>query len=153
MAERSNSHSHSRNDQTDVIDEQRVNPWEIRKITAGDTAYSVGDTNDGQKERSTAAIDALQKHLTMGEQNRGEKLLTSMVAQSTRYTKGTYKPAIPKKFEIPISMKTGSLSRLTSIIWERAVLKLSGSTKQGQRSYSAENKTLPISKCQNHGIL
>lgn len=65
-------------------------------------------------------------------------MLTFRVAASTKYTNGTYKPAIPKTFEIPMSINTGSLSKLTSNIVPMADLKDSGSTKHGQRSYSVE---------------
>lgn len=36
---------------------------------------------------------------------------TSALAASTKYTKGTYSPAIPKMLLTPINMNTGSLSR------------------------------------------
>lgn len=62
--------------------------------------------------------------------------LTLIVAASTKYTKGTYNPAIPNTLLIPISMKTGSFSKLTSSIVAIADLNDSGKTKHGHKSYS-----------------
>ncbi len=60
-----------------------------------------------------------------------------MVAASTKYTKGTYRPAMPKTLLIPINMNTGSFSKLTSSMVEIADLNDSGKTKHGHKSYSA----------------
>lgn len=61
-------------------------------------------------------------------------LRTTRVAESTRYTKGTYNPIMPKKLLMLMSMNTGSLSRVTSIMAASVDLNDSGRVRQGHRS-------------------
>lgn len=56
--------------------------------------------------------------------------LTETWATSTKYTNGTYSPAMPKTLLIPIIMNTGSLRRLVSIIEDRTELIDSGKHEQ-----------------------
>jgi hypothetical protein len=70
-------------------------------------------------------------------------LRTTRVAESTKYTKGTYNPIMPKKLLMLMSMNTGSLSRVTSIMAASVDLNDSGRVRQGQRS--AARHTLAIS--------
>lgn len=51
---------------------------------------------------------------------------------------------MPNKFDNPINIKTGSFNRLTSNIWARADLKLSGSTKQGHISPAVNNNLIML---------
>jgi len=70
-----------------------------------------------------------------GQSDKGfEQLLTSSFAASTRYTNGTYNPIMPKKLLILMSINTGSLSSVTSIIAANVDLKDSGRERQGQIS-------------------
>lgn len=69
-----------------------------------------------------------------------------MVAASTKYTNGTYRPAILKMLETPISMNTGSFNKLTSNMVAIADLNDSGKTKHGHKSYSDEHKVKEMKK-------
>ena len=70
-----------------------------------------------------------------GQSDKGfEQLLTSRIAESTRYTNGTYNPIMPKKLLTLISINTGSLSSVRSIIAANVDLNDSGRERQGQIS-------------------
>jgi hypothetical protein len=71
-----------------------------------------------------------------GSSNKGfeHELLTTRVAESTRYTNGTYNPIMPKKLLTLMSINTGSLSSVRSIIAANVDLNDSGRDKQGQTS-------------------
>lgn len=72
--------------------------------------------------------------------NNYDHMHTFKVAASTKYTKGTYNPAMPNTFEMPMSINTGSFNKLTSNIVLMADLNDSGSTKHGHKSYSVERE-------------
>jgi len=80
----------------------------------------------------------MSKPFTMsdsGQSDEGsETLLTPRVAASTRYTNGTYNPIMPKKLLTLMSINTGSLSSVTSIIEANVDLNDSGRERQGQMS-------------------
>jgi hypothetical protein len=76
-------------------------------------------------------------------------LHTTRVAESTRYTKGTYSPIMPKKLLMLMSMNTGSLSRVKSIMAANVDLNDSGRDRQGQRSAA---KQIPESNFRCHNL-
>ena len=72
-------------------------------------------------------------------------ILTSLIAASTKYTKGTYNPAIPNTLLIPINRNTGSFNSDISIIVPKASLNDSGNIKHGHKgSANKKDKNIKI---------